>query len=553
MKLACTVSPRVRRSWRQSWHSSGAVCGLFTTLALCAAACAAQTITVDLSRGLNAHWPTVETAFEVPAGDAPQLGTAEFTLALWMQSDEVADRLPGDLLSQYDPVLRRGFHLTLKSNPGTTTTQANWRHLQFGIDDDRESPWRDCGRPGRALLAFALTVHEGDLYAGTCEPGQDESGRVYRYGPGADQWHDCGAPDNSNSVMALAVYQGRLYAGTGKYLLAGSALPESANTTLGGRVFRYEGDTRWTDCGQLPQTNAVGGMVVYRGHLYASSLYRPAGFFRYEGQSNWSSLPVPQRIDPATSALGPQRVESLTVHEGFLYASSYDGGHVYRFDGQSWTDCGQLGDNTQTYAFAQFEGRLMTGTWPSGRVYRFDDVDRWTDVGRLGGEHEVMGMLVHNGRLMAGTLPLAEVYAFDGGETWKRLARLDHTPDVTYRRAWTMAEHAGEVFCSTLPSGHVFAFSAGRQAAWGHTLSSDWHHVAAVKSADRLALYVDGVQVAQTPAFDAGSYQLNTSTPLRVGRGMNGPWTGRLADVRMYQRTLNADEIKALAQQRPAQ
>lgn len=90
-------------------------------------------------------------------------------------------------------------------------------------------------------------------------------------------------PEKSNAVTAMAVFQGKLYAGTGKYRMAGSSLKESENLTLGGKVFRYEGGTRWTDCGQLPQTEAVGGMVGFRGQLYASSLYRPAGFFLYEG------------------------------------------------------------------------------------------------------------------------------------------------------------------------------------------------------------------------------------------------------------------------------
>jgi outer membrane protein assembly factor BamB len=529
-----------------------ASCGAIVALLLAADQCAAQTNQVDLRRALLAHWPVVEAPFEVAAGDAPRFGTGEFSLAVWMQSDEVADRLPGDLVSQYDPACRRGFHLTLKSNPGVTTNQANWRHLQFGIDDDRVSPWRDCGQPGNALLAFALTVHEGNLYAGTCEPGKNESGRVYRYDSAGNQWLDCGAPDASNAVMALAEYQGHLYAGTGKYRLAGSALPESENPTLGGRVFRYDGDTHWTDCGQLSETEAVGGLVVYRGQLYASSLYRPAGLFRFDGPSNWCSMPVPQGTDPDSSASTPRRVEALMVHEGFLYASSYDGGHVYRFDGRDWTDCGQLGDNTQTYSFAQYEGRLYTGTWPSGRVYCWDEATNdWTDVGRLGEEREVMGMLVHNGRLLAGTLPLAEVYSYEDGDTWKRLTRLDDTPDVTYRRAWTMAEHDGEVFCSTLPSGRVFAFSAGRQVAWEHTLSSAWHHVVAVKSADRLALYIDGRRVAETAAFQANGYLLDNYAPLRVGNGMNGLWNGCLRDVRIYQRTLDAAEIEALAKSPP--
>jgi hypothetical protein len=134
---------------------------------------------------------------------------------------------------------------------------------------------------------------------------------------------------------------------------------------------------------------------------------------------------------------------------------------------------------------------------------------------------------------------------------WKKLARLDHTPDVTYRRAWTMAEHDGQVFCSTLPSGKVFAFNSGQQTTWGHTLSSAWHHITAVKSAHRLTLYVDGEMVSQTPAYDGTSYQLNTDIPLRIGTGMNGALNGRLSDVRVYRRTLNALEIEALAKEMP--
>ncbi len=498
----------------------------------------------------SALFDTADSALEVPADQAPNLGNADFTLSTWLKCDDTSGALSGDLLCQYDLSKRRGFHLTLKSSAGITTNQANWRHLQFGIDDNRTSDWRDCGRPGNAILAFALAVHEGALYAGTCEPGKNESGRVYRYA-GGQQWIDCGAPDGSNSVTALAVYRHRLYAGTGKYRLAGSALPESENATLGGRVFCYEGGQHWTPCGELPETEAVGGLVVFRDRLYASSLYKPAGFFRYEGESTWTALSVPEAMDRGTSAQGPQRVEALTVHEGFVYASSYDSGHVYRFDGDTWTDCGRLADNTQTYSFVRYEGRLLVGTWPSGRVYRFEEVGRWTDLGRLGEELEVMGMIVHNGRLLAGTLPLAEVYSYEGESTWKRLARLDNTPDVKYRRAWTMAEHDGEVYCSTLPSGKVFAFAAGRQAGWGRALSSAWHHIAAVRSADRLTLFVDGEQVAQTPRFDASGYQLENRVPLRIGSGTNGTLHGRLADVRIYRRALAAEEIQALARMPP--
>jgi hypothetical protein len=278
-------------------------------------------------------------------------------------------------------------------------------------------------------------------------------------------------------------------------------------------------------------------MVVYRGQLYASSLYRPAGLFCYEGGTRWADAGTP----------GGKRVEALGVFNGHLWATGYDEGHVYRYDGKAWTDCGRLGDNTQTYSFAVYEGRLLVGTWPSGRVYRFEDVGRWADLGRLGEEREVMGMLVRNGRLVAGTLPLAEVYSYEGGTRWQRLARLDVTPDVKYRRAWTMAEHEGRVYCSTLPSGKIFAFAAGRSVTWDHALPAGWRHVAAVKSGGRLELYVDGRQVARSAAFDPSEYDLTSDRPLRIGWGANDSFRGRLRDLRLYGRALTEAEVRELA------
>lgn len=467
-------------------------------------------------------------------GGPLDVGKGDFSVSLTVRADQL--EWAGDLVSQFDATTRRGWNLALRTTH-VTTTQAMTRQLHFGINDNRESKWEDCGRPGRALLAFGLATHAGSLYAGTCEPGKSDAGHVYRYA-GGKNWVDCGSPDRSNTVTALASYQGSLYAGTGKYRVAGSALPESENATLGGRVFRQEGQ-RWVDCGQLPDTEAVGGLVVFRGKLYASSLYRPAGFFRYEGERKWTPCETP----------GGKRVVALAVYRDHLYASSYDGGHVYRFDGKTWADLGRLGENTQTYSFVVHQGNLLVGTWPSGRVYRLEGENRWVDVGRLGEELEVMGMMVHNGRLLAGTLPKAEVHAFDGKSSWQRLVQLDATPEVRYRRAWTMAEADGRLYCSTLPSGKIFAYEAGRNVTWDHPLPNGRHHVTAVKSGSYLRLYVDGRLVAQSPAFDAGQYNLAEERVLRIGNGPNGPFQGEIRKVRLYGRALTAAEVRELAAQ----
>jgi hypothetical protein len=180
-------------------------------------------------------------------------------------------------------------------------------------------------------------------------------------------------------------------------------------------------------------------------------------------------------------------------------------------------------------------------------VYRFDGINQWTDVGRLGQELEVMGMLVHNGRLLGGTLPLGEVYSYEGDTTWLRMDQLDKTPDVKYRRAWTMAEHDGKVFCSTLPSGKIYGFEAGKSVMSPDEVPSGWQHVAAIKTADRLRLFINGELVKETLIPASMKFDLNSELPIKIGFGPNDYFNGRMREVRLYNRALNRGEIKALS------
>lgn len=480
------------------------------------------------------------------------LVAGEFSIACWIRADDkMLSSSGGDIFSWYDPSTSRGINFSLKSNKGVTTNQANVRHLHFGIDNNKAGEWQDCGIPGKALCAFSMAVHENNLYAGTCIADANDSGRVFRHA-GGKRWIDCGAPDKSNSVMSLAVHEDALYAGTGKYRIAGSALPESMNVNLGGKVLRYEGGNAWKDCGQLPDTEAVGGMVVYKGKLYASSLYKPAGFYRYDGEKTWVKCATPVIESPINKQPEHLRVEALTVFGEYLYASSYDCGNVFRFDGENWANMGRLGDNTQTYSFAIYQGALHVGTWPSGRVFRFEKPSVWTDLGRLGQELEVMGMVVHNGKLFAGTLPLGEIYEYSNNKTWKKITRLDHTPDVKYRRAWTMAEHDGRLFCSTLPSGKIFSFESGCNVSWGHSLAKGWHHVAAIKAGDKLKLYLDGNKVSESAVFDARDFQLANDGVIKIGAGASENFMGKMSDFRIYSRTLDVELVKKLALMKPS-
>lgn len=467
--------------------------------------------------------------------DGPRFGAGEFSISLWAHTAAALDDTPGDLVSQYDPDARRGFHLSLLSAAGVTSSQSNCRNVHFGIDAESDpGDWTDHGRLGDAILIFCMAVHDGQLFAGTCEAGETEAGRVFRFD--GESWTDCGAPDLCNAACAMAVHDGRLYIGTGKYRLRGSSLDESENPHPGGNVFRYVADGEWAHCGRVPNAEAINGMAVYRGELYAGSMYAPAGFYRYGGGTHW--------IDCGTPA--GKRVEALGVYNGRLYATGYDEGHVYQFDGENWTDTGQVGEANQTYGFAVYEGELYVSEWPHARVYRRDG-DRWTFSGRLGEELETMPLFVYNGKLYAGTLPTAEVYRFDGGEAWTRIARLDHTPDVRYRRVWSMAQYRGRLFAGTLPSGHVHSIEIGRNATYDHPLAAGWRHIAAVRDTNELRLFIDGELVATSTQFASGDYNLSTVAPLTIGFGANDHFNGSMRDLRIYDRALSTREIESLA------
>ncbi|MDB5336841.1 MAG: hypothetical protein JWN70_2460 [Planctomycetaceae bacterium] len=495
----------------------------------------------------NARFGGSGQFLSVPHSDLLNLGADDFTISLWIHTDQMLDDDIGDLISKYDPATRTGFQLGVRNNTGVTSSSPNERQLEFGVDNGSEPQWADMGRPGgeQSVLPFSLAAMGTRLFAGTCEPGLGKKGDVYFYNHSKDgsKWDPIAIPHLANSVSSLVVYDGQLYAGTAKYRLGGSALVESENPNLGGQVFRLKRDeSGWVSCGRLPNTEGIGGMTVYKGKLYASSLYKPAGFFRYDGAEKWTSLPTPN----------DKRTESLGVYNGYLWATGYDQGNIYRFDGETWADMGRLGDNTQTYSFAIHEGRLCVGTWPSGKVFRLVDKDQWEDMGRLGQELEVMGMLVHNGKLYAGTLPLAEVYRYDGGQTWTRIKQLDTTENVKYRRVWTMAQHAGSLVCGMLPSGHVQAMQTGRCTMSRTPLEAGWHHIAAVKQGLRLHIYRDGFPIADSSMVADKEFNISNQKMLRIGAGAGDTFNGRLSDVRIYRGVLPEADLKRMAGERKA-
>lgn len=492
------------------------------------------------STGKYANFDGQHSYAEIPAAAMPRLGTQDFTISVRVRTGAILDDDLGDILSQFDAQKRTGFQLSIRNNAGITHSQSNYRQVQFGIDAGTEPIFVDEGRPGSAIYGQSIAVNNMQLYVGTCVAGADQSGHVFQYN-GPNNWIDLGSPDKCNSVTAMAELDGILYVGTGKYRLGGSALSESENPNLGGRIFRHWGKGKWTQVGHFPEMEAVGGMVVFRGKMFVSSLYKPAEFYRYETEDRWTKMPVPNG----------KRVEALTVYDSYLWASGYDEGHVYRFDGENWTDMGQVGDDTttQTYAFATYRGKLRVATWRSGKVYEWAN-DHWEDIGQLGEELEVMGMLNHNGSFYGGTLPLGQIYRWDGDKKWTMLKQLDTTPDVKYRRVWTMAQFRGKLFATTLPSGNVWSMQTGACVTWDQQLPAGWHHIAAQRQGDTLRLFVDGVSASETKVENAASFDLSNDAPWQIGAGTGDYFKGGMAELRFYQRALSAGEIQKLSKTR---
>ena len=171
---------------------------------------------------------------------------------------------------------------------------------------------------------MALAVHDGALYAGTYE------GEA-RARPGTSirlcRRHGMGRLRRARRLQrrerAGRIYSGDLYAAVSCYRAQGSSLAEFAKPSYrAAAVYRYAGGTEWVDCGQLGDAEDVFGLAVYNGELYGSAMYSA------EGCSGTRAA------RPGCRAAIPARgLRCLGVFQGGLYATGYDVGGVFRYEG----------------------------------------------------------------------------------------------------------------------------------------------------------------------------------------------------------------------------
>jgi len=509
---------------------------------------------VDGRRG--AHFDGHSSQLRIADHPAMQWADHDFTIAMWLHTDAVEDDVVGDLISKFDPTTHTGWQLSVVTNGGMpSTSQANRRHLQFGIDQDRlDSSWQDCGRPGDATLVAALLSSNGMLYATTLETAADRSGRLWCYS-GGQQWTDLGNPVGCNVLHSIADFDGALHVGTGRYIGQGSQLGALANRTPGGRVFRVEADGQWIDIGHpghedaTPETEPdkslfntgkaddATALTVYQGNLYCISNHRN-GVFRYEGDQTWTGI-------------GPERrMLTLAVYRRQLYGLCNGNGMVLRYEADGeWSPVGRIGDSSQVYSGCICEGDLYSGVFPEGAVFCYEPPDQWRPVhhrrGWVGFESEVMGMAMYNGMMYAGSLPSAFVYRMDE-DRWTNVGCIDPTP-VNLRRAWTFAVHDGRLYGGTLPTGKVWSLQAGVMATADRVLPGGWRHITAVRRGGHLELFLDGQLISQSWQFHPQHFQLDNAQPLRIGMGRHEHLAGTLSDVRLYGEALRADQISELS------
>lgn len=502
--------------------------------------------------GGAANFNGIDAYIEIPNNPSLDFGSDDFSISIWVYTEDALKDVLGDIISKFDPDKRKGFNFTIMNFAATPNSQSNYRNILFGIDDARLSPdFEDCGAPGKSIFIPSLVVYKGNLYAGTFEWGKNQSGHVFKY-LGDKKWEDCGSPDKCTTVSTLAVYNGELYAGVSRYDGTGSGLPPSPNKHPGGKIYRWEGQKRWINTGQLENTETgkalgVGGLAVFNGKLYATSLYRAGkGLYRYEGDGHWGYC----------GKYNNQRPVHLSVFNGHMYLGSFDyKAGISRYDNEKefiW--CGTPQNVWQIYGFMAYQGRLHVSTWPRSEVFFYEGKTNWKSCGRLGNEWESMGMMVYNGKLYAGSLPLAKVFRYDGNKVWTSIRRLDFTPDkylnpnprLRMRRVYSMAVFKGKLYCGLLPSGKVKSIEAGKSVTYDYELEPGWRHVVGVKKVKRIYLYVDGKMVASSSKLDPDNYDITTSTPLYIGFGQHDYFNGKMHDVRMYHRALTESEINNL-------
>lgn len=237
---------------------------------------------------------------------------------------------------------------------------------------------------------------------------------------------------------------------------------------------------------ELSGTHALG-LTVQNANVtsHQPNFRQPAFWVQTDEPRTWADL---GRVGEADS------IRALAVHEGSLYASTYEGsedavGRVMRYAAEgSWEDCGLPTRANAVSSLAVFRGQLFAGTarfhgrgtamaespnrTPGGSVYRYDGGNGWEECGRLPGEDGVAALAVFSDDLYAIPKNGEGIYVMETS-SWRRIEgpgrRLISLGVALDRLFGTGNEGGGVVPWLGTEGGGVFEYDAGGRAwrSWG--------------------------------------------------------------------------------------
>jgi len=176
--------------------------------------------------------------------------------------------------------------------------------------------------------------------------------------------------------------------------------------------------------------------------------------------------------------------------------------------------------------------------------------------------------MVYNGKLYAGVIPKSQVFRFDGIDQWEQMAQLVDNKDwneydiESWCRIPCFAPYGGLLYAGTSTChgrasaepdenvGKVFSFEAGKSATFDDDIGTEWAHIAAVRSASKLEIYVNGEKVSESTAMNGGEYKLSNAVPFTIGAGEHHYFKGAIDDLRVYNTALSNDDIQAVRQEK---
>ncbi|MHB1458144.1 MAG: LamG domain-containing protein [Armatimonadota bacterium] len=512
----------------------------------------------DLSNTDGAIFDGKNAFISVPNSKSLRFDKGDFTISAWVKCKPGAG-YTGDIISKYDPDTRRGINLCISgSSPGYSSV-SDIRNVQFGIDNAVESEWIDCGRPSPTnTLISTLIAYRGSLYTGIADATDPKLAcHVFRY-DGGKRWVDCGRVGNdlkTTSIYSIIVHKGELYVGTGVWDWEKAWSADAGPT----HVYRYEGGTKWHDYGKFGTGYRVLSLASLNGDLYATD---DQGFcYRYDGDYNWTE----------SGKIQDSKIYSTMVYQDRLYGGGNVTAYRYGNDG-IWDTVGKFDVSTvnQIHTMTVYSGELYAGTWPEGKILRYDGLNSWADCGNVGVNtdqykiNEINDLTVYNGKMYAGVIPKGEVWRYDGGVKSTLIKRLVENPNyiATSLPSWNRVPclttfqgrlYAGTSTCQAQPDpdpkldvGKVFSWEAGKNVSYDDDLGTDWRHIVAVREKNYLKLYIDGRLVSKSTKFNPQDFDLANDKPLLIGFGPLSYFNGTMRELKIYNRALKPAEINSL-------